>query len=212
MKNTMKNTMKKILMAALAVVSSDATAQSPPVACSRIVIIGDSTAHSIAPLAGWGDALPFVTLDSVVYNYGLPSASTKSYWSTLSWTRAKAALTSDSCLLIQFGINDAVIRDAARYVSVADFSAQLRAYAAEAVAVGATPVIVTATATQDPISNPYVAAALSVSGYRTIDLNALERSAYTTIGRTRLPLYFGDSVHHNARGALLAATLVAGAL
>ncbi|XVS67509.1 rhamnogalacturonan acetylesterase [Actinosynnema sp. CA-299493] len=115
----------------------------------RVYIAGDSTAStyvsSLAPQAGWGQALPlFLTSDAVVVNVAKAGASSKSFVDLGRLDHVLARIEPGDHLLISFGHNDEKIEDPARRTEPSTtYKSYLSHYVDESRAKGAVPVLVT---------------------------------------------------------------------
>ena len=114
----------------------------------RIFWIGDSTVQynniSTWPQCGMGQALDLYLASGItVCNHARNGRSTKSFREEGLWAPVEAALRPGDLLLIQFGHNDEKSEDPARYAAPEQYVANLLAYAREAQAKGALPVLIT---------------------------------------------------------------------
>lgn len=114
----------------------------------RIFWIGDSTVQynniSTWPQCGMGQALDLYLVPGImVCNHARNGRSTKSFREEGLWAPVEAALHPGDLLLIQFGHNDEKSEDPARYAAPEQYAANLLAYAREAQAKGALPVLIT---------------------------------------------------------------------
>lgn len=114
----------------------------------RIFWIGDSTVQynniSTWPQCGMGQALDLYLAPGItVCNHARNGRSTKSFREEGHWAPVEAALRPGDLLLIQFGHNDEKSEDPARYAAPEQYAANLLAYAREAQAKGALPVLIT---------------------------------------------------------------------
>ena len=114
----------------------------------RIFWIGDSTVQynniSTWPQCGMGQALDLYLVPGItVCNHARNGRSTKSFREEGLWAPVEAALRPGDLLLIQFGHNDEKSEDPVRYAAPEQYAANLLAYAREAQAKGALPVLIT---------------------------------------------------------------------
>lgn len=119
---------------------------SPPTA----YVIGDSTASSYAsdlyPRTGWAQMLQdyFKPACAQVQDKALAGRSSKSFYDEGAWKPIQATLRAGDFVLIQFGHNDEKKDDAARYTEpFGTYQQYLGKYIDEALAAGATPVLLT---------------------------------------------------------------------
>jgi len=121
------------------------TAQTEPVAASKIILVGDSTT---AVNSGWGGAFchRHVTSDLACLNLAREGRSSSSYRDEGSWDIARSEMAAAgyrrTWVLIQFGHNDQPGKPHANALETA-FPANLRRYVEETRASGANPVLVT---------------------------------------------------------------------
>lgn len=115
----------------------------------RLHLAGDSTMASKEratpnPEYGWGELLPrFFRDPSVVVNHAANGRSTKSFRDEGRWDKLLAALAPGDWVVIQFGHNDEKLDAARRTDPQHTFAENLRRFAAEVRARGATPVFAT---------------------------------------------------------------------
>lgn len=110
--------------------------------------IGDSTVQfnriDTWPQCGMGQALDIYLRPGVtVYDYARNGRSSKSFRDEGLWAPVADAMKPGDLLLIQFGHNDEKEYDPERYANLTQFADNLLAYANEAKAKGAYPVLVT---------------------------------------------------------------------
>ncbi|NUT48523.1 MAG: rhamnogalacturonan acetylesterase, partial [Saccharothrix sp.] len=114
----------------------------------RVYIAGDSTAStyvsSLAPRAGWGQALPvFLTPRAEAVNVAKSGASSKSFVDLGRLDHIVALLRRGDYLLISFGHNDEKIEDPARYTEPSTtYKSYLAQYVDRSRAKGAIPVLI----------------------------------------------------------------------
>lgn len=125
--------------------SGAATAATP-----RVYVVGDSTASSYAsnlsPRTGWAQTLQsfFTPACATIQNDALSGRSSKSFWDEGAFTPVRSALRKGDYLLVQFGHNDEKTDDKARGTSpFSTFQSYLSKYIDEALAKGATPILLT---------------------------------------------------------------------
>src|SRR4051794_29356406 len=137
-------------VAALSVVPMVATGASAAAATPvHVYIAGDSTAStyvsSLAPRAGWGQALPvFLTPNAVAVNVGKSGARSKSFIDPGRLGHILGRIKRGDSLLISFGHNDEKIEAPTRYTEPSTtYKSYLSQYIDESRAKGAIPVLVT---------------------------------------------------------------------
>ena len=139
-------TMKKILLAALALIVLTAATQQKT---TTIFIIGDSTAAKKdlskgSPERGWGMALQcyfdeaFIRVD----NHAVNGRSSKSFINEGRWQKVLDKIQPGDYVIIQFGHNDAKKGDAKRFTEPGStFDANLAKFVNETRAKGGIPVL-----------------------------------------------------------------------
>ena len=181
-----------------AAVQSAVAAQTiKPIHAVKIILVGDSTmeVHS-----GWGGsfcALHVTSLAACV-NLGRGGRSTRSYRDEGSWklvlAEARSPGFADTWILIQFGHNDQPGKPGRSTDLATEFPANLRRYVAEALEVGAHPVLLTPLTRRQFESGqlqndlaPWAAAVAKVAAEKhvpLVDLNALSAKAVQAMGPT----------------------------
>lgn len=216
-------------------------AAAPPV---TVHVAGDSTAStypfSLAPRAGWGQALPvFLTGGVVTANEALSGASSKSFVDLGRLDRILSRVKRGDHLLISFGHNDQKKEDPARYTEPSTtYKAYLSQYVDRSRAKGAKPVLVTSverrrftgTGAAAPSHGAYPAAMRELAaakGVPLVDLTASSTALWNRAGVEGSKKYFlhlppgthpdypdgfEDNTHFQAAGAIEVARLVATAL
>lgn len=229
-----------LLMVPMAVTGVRASAATPV----RVYIAGDSTAStyvsSLAPRAGWGQALPvFLTSNAVAVNMAQSGASSKSFIDQGRLDRILALINRGDYLLISFGHNDEKREDPARYTEPSTtYKSYLSQHIDKSRAKGAIPVLVTSverrhfgsTGTISPSHGAYPAAMRQLAaakGVPLIDLTASSTALWNRAGVEGTKKYFmhlpagqypnypdgiQDNTHFQAFGAIEVARLVATAL
>lgn len=115
----------------------------------KVYLAGDSTvsnySDSLAPRAGWGQVIgERFDKDVVVINEAKPGRSSKSFIEEGRLTRILTHIDQGDYLFIQFGHNDAKIKDPARYTEpYTSYKSYLKQYIDGAKAKNAIPVLVT---------------------------------------------------------------------
>lgn len=118
----------------------------PPIAPTKIILIGDSTT---AVMGGWGSSFcaDHVTASVACVNLARPGRSTSSYVVEGSWDLALSEMSVPgyvaTYVLIQFGHNDQPGKPRRSTDLATEFPANLRRYVAETRERGAIPVLVT---------------------------------------------------------------------
>jgi pectinesterase len=137
-------------VAAMSVVPMVGTGESASAAAPvHVYIAGDSTAStyvsSLAPRAGWGQALPvFLTPRAVAVNVARSGASSKSFIDLGRLDHILARIKRGDYLLISFGHNDEKIEDPTRYTEPSTtYKSYLSQYIDKSRAKGAIPVLIT---------------------------------------------------------------------
>lgn len=228
-----------IVVAALALTGTSASAATPV----HVFITGDSTAStyvsSLAPRAGWGQALPvFLTSGAVAVNAAQSGASSKSFADQGRLDSVLAQLKRGDYLLISFGHNDEKKEDPARYTEPSTtYKSYLSQYVDRSRAKGAKPVLVTSVerrrftsaGTISPTHGAYPAAMRQLAaakGVPLVDLTASSTALFNRAGVEGTKKYFlhlkaghpnypdgvEDNTHFQATGAIEVARLVATAL
>jgi lysophospholipase L1-like esterase len=122
------------------------TAPHPPVAASKVILVGDSTT---AVTGGWGASFCawHVVHELACVNLARGGRSSHSYRSEGSWdlvlAEARVPGFQRTWVLIQFGHNDQPGKPGRSTDLATEFPANLRRYVTEARAAGAIPVLVT---------------------------------------------------------------------
>lgn len=224
----------------MAVTGAGASAATPV----RVYIAGDSTAStyvsSLAPRAGWGQALPaFLTSNAVVVNVAKSGASSKSFVDLGRLDYILARIKPGDRLLISFGHNDEKIEDPARYTEPSTtYKSYLSQYIDKSRAKGAIPVLVTSverrrftsTGVISPTHGAYPAAMRELAAAKRvplIDLTASSTALWNRAGVEGTKKHFlhlaagqhpnypdgvEDNTHFQAFGAIEVARLVASSL
>jgi PelA/Pel-15E family pectate lyase len=193
---------------------------------AKIVLVGDST---VAEDGGWGPGFR-ASFDATVetLNHAMNGRSSKSFRAEKRWEPALAA--HPDYVLIQFGHNDGPGKGPERETDAATtFRDNLRRYAAEARAAGATPVLVTSIVRRSFNADgsfrpdtlvPYVEAVRAVAAERQlplIDLYALTRAQAERLGNAGCESTIGavdaagkpDHTHLSPRGKAEIGAMVA---
>ena len=210
----------------------------------HVYIAGDSTAStyvsSLAPRAGWGQALPvFLTSNAVVVNVAKSGASSKSFIDLGRLDHILALIKSGDYLLISFGHNDEKIDDPTRYTDPSTtYKSYLSKYIDKSRAKGAIPILITPVERRhfnsagviSPSHGAYPAAMRELAatkGVPLIDLTASSTALWNRVGVEGTKKYFmilaagqypnypngiQDNTHFQAFGAIEVARLVATAL
>lgn len=233
------------VVAALAVVPMAVTGASASAATPvRVYIAGDSTAStyvsSLAPRAGWGQALPvFLTSNAVAVNVAKSGASSKSFIDLGRLDHILARIKRGDYLLISFGHNDEKIEDPARYTEPSTtYKSYLSQYIDKSRAKGAIPVLITSVERRrftsagviSPTHGAYPAAMRELAaakGVPLVDLTASSTALWNRAGVEGTKKHFlhlaagqhrnypdgiQDNTHFQAFGAIEVARLVATAL
>ncbi|WP_443060592.1 rhamnogalacturonan acetylesterase [Streptomyces sp. NBC_00459] len=227
-------------IAPLAVTGATASAATPV----HVYIAGDSTAStyvsSLAPRAGWGQALPvFLTSNAGVVNVAKSGASSKSFIDLGRLDHILALIKPGDFLLISFGHNDEKIDDPTRYTEPSTtYKQYLSQYIDRSRAKGAVPVLVTPVERRkfnsagviSPSHGAYPAAMRELAaakGVPLIDLTTSSTALWNRVGVAGTKNYFmilnsgqypnypngsQDNTHFQAFGAIEVARLVATAL
>jgi lysophospholipase L1-like esterase len=232
--------------AAFAVAALMSAGVTPSTAATpvQVFIAGDSTAStyvsSLAPRAGWGQALPvFLTPGTKAVNAALSGASSKSFADLGRLDNIVAQLRPGDYLLISFGHNDEKKEDPARYTEPSTtYKSYLSQYIDKSRAKGAKPVLVTSverrrftsTGTITPTHGAYPAAMRELAAAKRVplvDLTASSTVLFNRAGVEGTKKYFlhlkagqspnypngvEDNTHFQASGAIEVARLVATAL
>ncbi|MET7736713.1 rhamnogalacturonan acetylesterase [Streptomyces sp. NPDC005402] len=210
----------------------------------HVYVAGDSTAStyvsSLAPRAGWGQALPvFLTADASVVNMAKSGASSKSFIDLGLLDRILAVIKRGDYLLISFGHNDEKIDDPSRYTEPSTtYKQYLSRYIDKSRAKGAIPVLVTSVERRHfdgagriwPSHAAYPAAMRELAaakGVSLVDLTASSTALWNRVGVEGTKKYFmilkagqypnypdgsQDNTHFQAFGAIEVTRLVATAL
>jgi len=224
----------------LAVTGASASAATP----IRVFVAGDSTAStyasSLAPRAGWGQALPvFLTLNAEAVNVAKSGASSKSFVDLGLLDHILARIKPGDRLLISFGHNDEKIEDPARYTEPSTtYKSYLSQYIDRSRAKGAVPVLITSverrrftgTGVISPTHGAYPAAMRELAIAKRvplIDLTASSTALWNQSGVEGTKKHFlhlaagqhpnypdgvQDNTHFQAFGAIEVARLVASSL
>jgi len=198
-----------------------------PVHVPTVYLVGDSTVTDVSPGPGasWGQMLPrFFKPDVAIANHAKSGASLKSFLTELRLDKVLSTLVPGDWLMIQFGHNDQKKQWPQTYVEAdTTYRAYLRAYIAEARRRGAIPVLITSPERRNFDGRGQIAD--SLEGYpdavravaredsvALIDLNAMSKAFYETLGPDRAPLAFRDEgrdkTHHSDYGAYELARMV----
>jgi lysophospholipase L1-like esterase len=162
-------------------------------------LVGDSTLSDKKPTAfpetGWGQALrTLLEGRAVVHNHAANGRSSKSFRAEGRWEPVLEALREGDVLVLQFGHNDQKIDSPERYAEAwSDYRDNLREYALEARARGATVILATSIRrrhwTQQgffaPTLDSYPAATRQLASEIEavlVDLNALTARALEALG------------------------------
>ncbi|KAJ4321170.1 hypothetical protein N0V94_003010 [Neodidymelliopsis sp. IMI 364377] len=215
----MRLTLFPFLSAALALPATLYSRADEPV---YWLLAGDSTT---APNGGWGDAFLSTTVaaNSSGTNYGHSGATTASFRAGGDWASVLSQIASHKSthrvyVTIQFGHND---QKSTSGVTLADYKTNLAAFASEATAAGATPVLLTPL-TRRSFANGAVienlanetAATIQVADANAlhwIDLNAASTKYVNAIGAAAADKYnlaAGDRTHVNEWGGVVFARIV----
>jgi lysophospholipase L1-like esterase len=233
------------VVAALSIVPMAVTGVSASAATPvHVYIAGDSTAStyvsSLAPRAGWGQALPvFLTSNAVAVNVAKSGASSKSFIDLGRLDHILALLKRGDYLLISFGHNDEKIDDPTRYTEPSTtYKSYLSQYIDKSRAKGAIPILITPVERRhftsagviSPSHGAYPAAMRELAaakGVPLIDLTASSTALWNRAGVEGTKKYFlilaagqypnypngiQDNTHFQAFGAIEVARLVATAL
>ncbi|KAG9202273.1 hypothetical protein G6514_004481 [Epicoccum nigrum] len=186
------------------------------------LLAGDSTT---APGGGWGDGFLATTVveGSSGVNYGHSGATTASFRAGGDWSQVldEAASHKDEYsvyITIQFGHND---QKNSSGVTPAAYSANLARFAAEALAAGATPILLTPLTRRtfsggkviENLANETAAtiAVAEENGLHWIDLNQASTKYVNAIGQGAADGYNlaqGDRTHVNEWGGVVFARIV----
>jgi len=223
------------------VVTGGSAAAAAPV---HVYIAGDSTAStyvsSLAPRAGWGQALPvFLTANTVAVNVAKSGASSKSFIDLGRLDYILARIKRGDHLLISFGHNDEKIEDPARYTEPSTtYKSYLSQYIDKSRAKGAIPTLITpverrrftSAGVAAPSHGAYPAAMRELAAAKRvplIDLTASSTALWNRAGVEGTKKYFmtlpagqypnypdgiQDNTHFQAFGAIEVARLVATAV
>jgi lysophospholipase L1-like esterase len=233
------------VVAALSAVVLSGTAVSASAATTtHVYIAGDSTAStyvsSLAPRAGWGQALPvFLTSKAVAVNVAKSGASSKSFIDLGRLDHILGLLKKGDYVLISFGHNDEKIDDPARYTEPSTtYKSYLSQYVDKSRAKGAIPVLLTPVERRhfgsagviSPSHGAYPAAMRELAAAKRVplvDLTASSTALWNRAGVEGTKKYFmifpagqypnypsgsADNTHFQAFGAIEVARLVATAL
>ena len=233
------------VVAALSVVPMTVTGTSASAATPvRVYIAGDSTASTyvstLAPRAGWGQALPvFLTSNAVVVNVAKSGASSKSFVDLGRLDHILARIKPGDRLLISFGHNDEKIEDPARYTEPSTtYKSYLSQYIDKSRAKGAIPILLTSVERRrftsagviSPTHGAYPAAMRELAAAKRvplIDLTASSTAMWNRAGVEGTKKHFlhlaagqhpnypdgvQDNTHFQAYGAIEVARLVASSL
>jgi pectate lyase/lysophospholipase L1-like esterase len=194
----------------------------------RVILVGDSTMQT---RSGYGDAFCQHMAPSVVcLNLARGGRSTSSFRAEGRWTEVEDLLREGKAyqatlVLIQFGHNDQPGKPGRSTDLVTEFPANTARYAAEAKALGGTPVLVTPL-TRRSFNGPYLKDDLAPwaeatrrvakeGGYAMLDLNKISASAVQAMGSkeadTMAPEKF-DHTHLGDKGAAYFGAMVAAEL
>jgi len=207
-----------------------ASAQEPPPAKIRLMLIGDSTVSSYPnppadrpELTGWGQVLGELFTDRVeVINHAKSGRSSKSFIREGLWE--KTLEVKADYIFIQFGHNDQKGKPAATEAE-GEFQDNLKKYIVEAREHGMKPILVTPVARRifadgkaTSTLGPY-ATAMKKVGDETktpvVDLHASSVALYDKLGDEASADYTAaanDRTHFSRKGALAMAGLVVKAL
>ncbi|MDX3312419.1 rhamnogalacturonan acetylesterase [Streptomyces sp. ME08-AFT2] len=207
----------------------------------HVYIAGDSTAStyvsSLAPRAGWGQALPvFLTSRAAAVNVAKSGASSKSFVDLGRLDHILALIKRGDLLLISFGHNDEKADDPARHTEPSTtYKRYLSQYIDRSRAKGAVPVLVTPVERRhfngagviSPSHGAYPAAMRELAaakGVPLIDLTASSTALWNRAGVEGTKKHFmilkagqypnypngsQDNTHFQALGAIEVARLVA---
>lgn len=181
---------------ALSLLFSPAIAADAPAKPVRIILVGDST---MATKSGYGDALCARFQPAVgCINLARGGRSSGSFRAEGRWDEVQALLKdgaaySNTYVLVQFGHNDQPGKPGRSTDLVTGFPANMARYAAETVALGGVPVLVTPLTRRsfkgdylkDDLA-PWSAATRKVAaetGAALIDLNAMSAAAVQKMGQ-----------------------------
>lgn len=203
-----------------------------------VFTIGDSTMANkkaeVAPETGWCQVFPEFVNESVeIKNRAVNGRSTKSFIAEGRWKAVLDSLKAGDYVFIQFGHNDAKIKDSTRYTDpFTSYRKNLERFVRETREKGATPILFTSIVRRKfengfltdthgnyPVAVRQVAAAMNVS---MIDLQMLTAGAVTALGdedskniylwtppTDRFPEGRKDDTHLKVEGANLIAKLAA---
>ena len=198
-----------------------------PAHVPTVYLVGDSTVTDVSPGPGasWGQILPrFFKPDVAIANHARSGASLKSFLAELRLDKVLATLVPGDWLMIQFGHNDQKKQWPQTYVEAdTTYRTYLRVYIAEARRRGAVPILITSPERCNFDERGQIAA--SLEGYpeavravaheesvALIDLNAMSKTLYETLGPGRAALAFRDDgrdkTHHSNYGAYELARMV----
>ena len=213
------------LLTTLVILLGCATALSAPKIPLRLVIIGDSTVCEYPTehaCRGWGQYIQDYFKDTVqVINLAKSGRSTKTFINEGLWSRTLDA--KPNILLIQFGHNDSHAPDQPESTDAAtDFQDYLRRYIDQALAINATPILVTPVQRRTYHSNGtlnnslliYANSMKAVAAQKNvgvIDLNASSGKLYEQLGAAANDVVANapkDRTHFNEEGARMMAHLV----
>ncbi len=205
-----------------------------------IYLIGDSTVQASAPpFRGWGWALPRFTAEGVaVENHGLSGTSTKSFMDQGLFAPVEEKLQPGDLLMMQFGHNDEKDKPDLHTDPWGSYTENLTFYAESALRKGALPLLLTSVSRRIYVGEgnllythgeyPAAVKALAAArGWPVIDLEALSRRLYLSLGEEGTAALFvrlapgenpdfpdghNDLTHFNAEGAMRIAELAAWAM
>jgi lysophospholipase L1-like esterase len=216
-----------------------------------LFIIGDSTVrnNTTPNQRGWGDPLAthFDAEKIHVHNHAIGGRSSRSFLTEGRWAAVVDALQPGDFVLIQFGHNDGgemftgnrprasikgngdesrtgVVEATGSEETVLSYGAYLRTYCEQALAKGATPIVLSliprniwregkiGRATND--YGRWAREAALQAGAHFIDFNSLLADRYEQLGAERTAEFFnaGDHTHTNDAGAAFNAAALADAL
>lgn len=203
-----------------------------------VFTIGDSTMANkkteVAPETGWCQVfLAFVDQSVEVKNRAVNGRSTKSFINEGRWKNVLDSLKAGDYVFIQFGHNDAKIKDSTRYTDpFTNYRKNLERFVRETREKGATPILFTSIVRRSfengllkdthgnyPVVTRLVASEMNVP---LVDLQMLTAGAVTALGAEasksiylwtppteKFPEGRKDDTHLNVEGATLVAKLAA---
>jgi lysophospholipase L1-like esterase len=197
------------------------------VSLPTLYLAGDSTVtdQPVAPNASWGQKLPrFFAPTIAVANHAESGETLKSFLTELRFDKLLSTLARGDWVMIQFAHNDQKTQWPQTHVEAGTtYRAWLRSYIAEVRRRGATPILVTspdrrnfdAAGRIETSLGDYPEAMRAVAreeGLAVIDLNAMSRKLYESLGPEAAARAFADEgrdkTHFNDTGAYALARCV----